>query len=280
MRVCGIGMYLLSAALAGLAWNTCAGAEPDKARSYPAVTRPSEERTLSFSYPGVVREVSVKEGETVKSGQKLMKLDDRMDQKALSAAEIEAKSLLKIQYAQQESDQKKVQLERTQQLYDDNRAASPFELESAKLEYELAKTRLALSQEETDAKKLEADKQRIKVELAGLVSTIDGVVQRIGVKEGEFADPNQGQARPACVVVRNNPLRVEVYLPTALTSELKAGQELEVAYPGQKTGQKAKITFFDPVADAGSEMRKLWLELPNPENQESGRQVEVRVLGK
>lgn len=281
MRDHRIGTGILSLALVLAGWGVANAAEKTEAdtRPYPGVTRPSELRVLSFSYPGVVREVLVKEGDVVKAGQALMKLDDRIDRVELAKAEIDAKSELKIRYSRQEAALKKVQLARTQQLYDQNRAASDIELENAKLEAQLADTHVSMSEEEMQTKKLDADKQRIKVELGQLTSTIDGVVQRLAVKEGEYADPQQGTQRPVCIVVKNNPLKVEVYLPTALTNRLAPGQELEVAYPNTSDWQRAKITFFDPVADAGSGMRKLELELPNPVMREAGWQVNVRVPG-
>lgn len=268
----GFGVALLQV-LALLPTPVCRAAEPTAV--YPGVTRPSEHRILAFSYPGVVREVMVKKGERVRQGQALLKLDDRIEQSQLEALNLEANSTLRVDYARKELEQKRVELRRKEQLYA-KAAGSQAELEEAQLAAELAQTRLALSEEELALKKIEAARQAIKVELAQLTSTIDGIVQRIEVKEGEFADPNESD-RPAIVVVRNDPLEVEVFLPVSATARLTQGQELEVAYPNEQKWRKARITFFDPVADAASGMRKLHLELPNSENRESGWQVKVRV---
>ena len=121
------------------------------------------------------------------------------------------------------------------------------------------------------------ERQKVKVELMQIVSPIEGVVQRVGMKEGEVTEPGQTN-RPAAVVVKNDPLQVEVYLPAAKAADLKPGEALEVKYPGeQESWQKAVIKFLDPVADAGSGLRMLHLELPNPQNREAGRQVSVRM---
>lgn len=245
------------------------------AAGYPGITRPSEQRQLNFAFPGVVSKVNVKEGETVKAGTVLMELDSRMDRSAFKAAQVEAVSTLKDEYAKSDAALKKVVLDRTEKLFKDS-AASVTELEEKRLDSELASKRVELGAEETLTKKYEAERLKAKLDLTQLLSTIDGVVQRIDVKEGEIADPNQVN-RPACVVVKNDPLKVEVFLPTAVSETLKAGQELEVQYPKSTEWQKAKITFFDPVADAGSQMRKLELELPNPSQRVAGWEVQVRV---
>jgi RND family efflux transporter MFP subunit len=243
--------------------------------SYPGVTRPSEERKLAFSSPGVVREVLAKKGDKVKAGQTLIRLDDRLDKNLFETLEIDANSNNEVEYSQKELSLRIVQLKRKEELAKEN-ALSASELEEAQLQKELADTRLKLSYEKQQTAKLKAAGQKIKVELTQLNSTIDGVVQELSVREGEFADPQQSNQRAGAVVVKNDPLKVEVFLPTPLARRLTYGQELEVCYPDEKW-QKAKITFFDPVADAGSGMRKLELELPNPENRESGWQVSVRV---
>ena len=242
------------------------------------LTKPSEERKLSFSYPGVVREVLVKKGDHVKAGQPLLRLDDRLDRNQWQQAKIDAESELKVEYAKKSMEQKAVRYQRVQELAS-KEAASPLELEEAQLNAELAATQYKLSHEEQQTARLKADGFAIKVDLATLNSTIDGIVQDIAMREGEYADPQQSSQRAAAVVVQTDPLKVEVYLPTPTAAKLKVGQELEVSYPAENVWQKAQIEFLDPVADSASGMRKLELKLPNPGGREPGWQVSVRVPG-
>lgn len=255
---------------------------PSANEVYRGVTKPSDERSLPFSYPGIVKEVAVKEGQPVKAGDLLMKLDDRIDRFNLDQLNIEANSTLKVEYAEKSREQKRVRAQRLEGLFMKD-AASPQELEEAKLNAELAVTQLALSVEESQTAKFKASAQRIKVELAELRSPISGIVRTINSREGEYADPQQSQ-RAACIVVCNNPLKIEVFLPANEAAKLSMGQELDVAYQGSdQAWRKAKITYFDPVAvpvamnDAGTGTRRIWLEMPNPENRESGSQVQVKI---
>lgn len=242
------------------------------------LTKPSEERKLSFSYPGVVREVLVKKGDHVKAGQPLLRLDDRLDRNQLEQARIDAESNLKIDYAKQSMDQKAVRNQRVQELFHDG-AASPLEKDEAELNAELAVTQYKLSHEEQQTAKLKAAGFAIKVDLATRDSTIDGIVQDIAVREGEYADPQQSSQRAAAVVVQIDPLKVDVSLPTLLTEKLKVGQELEVSYKGENAWHKAKIEFLDPVANPAIGERMLELIMPNPEGRTPGFMVDVRVPG-
>lgn len=274
-------MRLGSVAAVGLAmlvgWGSLV-AGPETAttpqNSYPAITKPTDELALPFSYAGVVMEVYVREGDKVKAGQKLMKLDDRIDQATLAYLLIDANSPLKVEYARKSRDEKQVKYQRLLELYK-NQAASELEMKEAELNAELAVTQLALSEEEQQTAKFKAEGQAVKVGLAVLKSPIDGIVRTINSKQGEYADPQQSQ-RAACVVVKNDPLKVEVYLPSPVAHKLSYGQELDVVYPDEKP-MKAKITLLDPVVDAGSGMRRVWLEMRNPDNRESGTQVQVQV---
>ena len=275
-RCCRAGFRILAVGLVSVAGVLLGAAEPGNV--HIGLTKPSEERKLSFSYPGVVREVLVRKGDQVKLGQPLLRLDDRLDRNQLDQAKIEAESVLKIEYAKQSMDQKAVRYKRVKELYEQG-AASPLELEEAELNAALAATQYKLSHEEQQTSRLKAQGYGIKVELATLTSTIDGTVQDISVREGEYADPQQNSQRAAAVVVKVDPLKVEVYLPTLMARNLKLGQELDVAYVGEPDWHKAKIEFLDPVADPASGTRKLELTMPNREGRTPGWQVNVRVPG-
>lgn len=265
----------MSAAMLLLAGQMASG-QTSPANVFPGVTRPSEERALSFSYPGVVHQVLVKEGDVVKQGQPLIKLDDRLDQNALAQLKLEAESTLKVEYAEKSRDQKQVRAKRLRELRDKD-LASVLELEETQLDADLAITQLALSKQEEETARLKAEGQRIKVELATIQSPIEGIVQRINVNEGEYADPQQSQ-RPAVMVVKNDPMKVEVFVPLSAASNIAAEKtELEISYPDQKAWKKAKVTFVDPVSDPGSGMRRIHLTIANPENRPAGEQVQVRL---
>lgn len=275
-RRCRAGLWASALSLVALGSILMGATKPTNV--HVGLTKPSEERKLSFSYPGVVREVLVKKGEYVKSGQPLLRLDNRIYLSELKKAKVDAESNLKIDFAKESEDQKRVRYERLQEIAKEG-AASPLELEEAKLNASLAVTQHKLSYEEQAKARLEVEALAIKVELATLTSEINGIVQDISIREGEYADPQQSAQRAAAVVVQVDPLKVEVYLPTPVAAKLKMGQDLEVAYSGEDAWHKAQIEYLDPVADPASGMRKLELTMPNPEGREPGWQVNVRVPG-
>jgi len=151
--------------------------------------------------------------------------------------------------------------------------ASNEELQEAKLDVELAEIKVKQAQQEQKQKALQADRQGIKVDLMKLLSPIDGIVEKLDLGEGEVVDPD----KPSCTVVQNDPLWVEVHLPSLQARKLTLGDSLPVQHEGEKDWQSGKVIYLAPVADAASGTRMVRLELPNPASRPSGLQVTVKL---
>jgi multidrug efflux system membrane fusion protein len=239
-------------------WGQSAGGAV-AARGFDAHTEPSKRSRVNFVTPGVVAEVLVKAGDAVKQGAVLLKLDDRQDRKLLEALELEGKSTLKIDAANADLAQKRVELERKQRQRADGGAASELEVEEAKVAVLIREIQVRVEEMTRLQKELEAARQAVKVEQMAVVAPFDGVVERIELQVGETPD---GQ-KAAVTVVKNDVLWVNVNLPTAMTLKLKAGDELDVKYKDTSDTVKGKVIFLSPFADAASETRLVRLEVQN-----------------
>lgn len=263
----------------GFAGSTADGA-------YLGQALPIEERQFSLRIPHVVMKVNVKEGQRVKKGDTLLIEDDREEQSRLELYQKEATADVAVRAMQKTADNRKVELERVKAMYNQEaagglRGAAKFELDKAQLDYDLALLETEKAQFDMETKGLQANLQEQVLKQMRIVSTIDGIVQEVAIKEGEVVDPQ----RPVLRVVNNDVLKVEVYLPVLATIELEKkvrqqgengpGVELDVLIPGKKDPVKGKLTFFDPAADAGASMRRVWLEVQNKEGLPSGLSVQV-----
>ncbi len=248
-------------------------AEPSESNGAIAITMPSEYRRLSFQIPGVLSEVPVKEGDIIKAGDPLMKQDDRLEKAVLDAINLEANSTLPVEFAQADLDNKRVELKRIEELFKLGGIASQTELDRARLDVLQAEIRLKLAHQETAQKKLEAKAQEIKIVQKHLDSPIDGVVHSLDLGVGEVVDPQ----KPAMVLVKNDPLHVEIHLATWQAARLKVGETMRVKYVDDQEWQSAAIIFMAPVADAASDTRLVRMELPNASHKPSGLQVMVQL---
>jgi RND family efflux transporter MFP subunit len=247
----------------------------------PAISRPSEERRLAFYAPGVVGEVTVKEGDPVTAGQVLAKQDDSEEQVALRAYQLDANSMAEIDYEKKDQEEKQVVYDRKLRLFNrEGHDASQSEVDEAHLAVQLSEAQILVAEQKHDKAVLDAEKQKLKVDHMQLKSPVDGVVQMINTHAGEMADPQNKDG--AIIVVKNDPLWVEIHPSAEKALKLRAGQELQVRYAAAFGSepfpwQTAKVIYFAPKADAGSKTELVRLELPNPTGQKSGLAMEVRL---
>jgi len=236
------------------------------------VTKPLVKAEMSFAAQGLVKEVLVKPGDTVKIGQPLVQLDDSIERKQLEELQIEAKSDIKIKAAEADLAVKKVKLERFKEIQK-NLGGNDSEVEDAKLAVDIGELSVDLAKQENAQKKAEAEVQQKKIEKMVLTSEINGIVEKIDSDPGEVADPS----KPAMVVTDNSKLDVEASLPTAQVNKLKLGDMVEVRFEGETDMRTAKIKFLSPSADAASSTRLLRAEMANADNRPSGMSVSVRL---
>ncbi len=241
-----------------------------------AITKPSDERQLKFAAPGIVADVTVKEGDTVKTHDTLARQDSRQDELQLKYDLRESESTEKIDYSKADLASKEVDLKRKQDLFKDH-AASQTEVEQADLAVKLAKAQVNLAIMEHDQKGYDAEKERVKIEQMTIFAPIDGVIEELNIHAGEMGDP---QARDGAIIIAQwNPLWLEMHLPSAQAAELKLNQLLPVRYGDNDAWQTAKIIFFKKV-DAASDTQLVRLELANPENKTPGLHMQVKLPGK
>jgi RND family efflux transporter MFP subunit len=262
---------ILSAAAGAVAQQSLAD-KPDQIVT--AITLPSDRRQLSFEQRGILREEAVKEGQVVKKGDKLMVQEDRAERATLEGMELEANSLLEIEYAEKDQAVQESKYKRIDAMFKQG-AAPDTEVDEARLAAQRAATQVKMARQDKDKKKLEAKALAFRIENMTMLSPIDGVVERILNKVGETTNPEPD--RPSIVVVQNDPLWVVMHLPTSQAARVKPDDQFMVRYEGTKRWSPAKVQFISPTADAKSFKRLVRLEIPNPEKVASGHEVQVKL---
>jgi multidrug resistance efflux pump len=152
---------------------------------------------------------------------------------------------------------------------------STLEVERARAERDVAEIQIQASKQELKQKEAKRDKQAIRVTNMTLLAPTDGVVKELINDIGSNIDPT----KPVITVVENNPLLVQVQVRALASLQVKKGEKLRVSYD-MKTWKEASVSFLSPEADAGSGMRMIRLELPNPDGEPSGLQVFVELPDK
>jgi RND family efflux transporter MFP subunit len=237
-----------------------------------AWTAPSKDVTLSFTQPGRIASLKVKEGDSVQAGQQVAQLDDSIELAQLAQLEAQSSDTTQIEAREAELSQKQVDLAKFERAAAQN-AVSPLEIEHARLDAKIAElaVRIAKFQHKHDQRKYEEAK--IRVEMMKLKSPIAGRVEKINSREGEAVDTAEDVVR----VVETNPLWVDVPVPLATAQRLAVGQTARVTFPaGAGSSAEGKIIFVAGVAaDPASGTLTVRLEVPNESRRPAGEKVSV-----
>lgn len=167
---------------------------------------------------GVVKAVLVKNGDHVKKGQLLLKLDDAIQRQSLVAAEQQISGI------QAQLDQANSIYERQQNLWKQN-IGTEVQVLNAKTNAEALKSQLAAAQANIKL-------VREQVNMANVYAEISGTIDQVNIKVGEFFSP-QSAAMPASGIriVNNGDLKVTVLVPENYLGKIGVGTGLKVVLP-------------------------------------------------
>jgi HlyD family secretion protein len=277
--ICGkwFGRSLVAATLVMLPY---AGAD-DSTKAIDAglmgYTVPSRITKPSFMEPGIVKQWLVKPDDVVKKGQLLGREDTEVEELKLRSKRIQADSTAAVEAATADRDARKVEYDSKQKAFNEQ-ATSAEEVQEAKLDYEQKEAVLRNAEAQREMYLADVDIQVGIINHMQLFSPVDGTVKELNIQEGEVVDPDKPEG--ALTLVTNNPLWVEVKVPSEQALKLKVGDIAQVAYQdAPNTWMNAKVIYLDPEVEAGSDKEKIRLELSNEDNGVSGRWVNVKLPG-
>ncbi len=267
-------------------------------QSFPGKVVAVDEVSLSPKMGGKVEQILVKEGEAVKAGQVLIKLEQKdvvsqvnQAQAGYESALAHLSSLeegqLPQQIAQLESavNQAETNYKNAKENYDrmkvllDQGAISQQQFEGielqynvAKEQYESAKTQLTLTREKTAPESISAAQAQVKQAEAGvsaaktaldncfITSPIDGTVGAITATIGELASPGY----PVATVGNLNSVEIQINVTEDRVNNLKTGQEAEVTVDAASDSIfKGKIVSISPFKDPRTQVYPVKILVPN-----------------
>ena len=192
---------------------------PLSAQDYTSYTEPYRNIKISSPEPGVIQEVLVKEGQTIATGDILVRLDTRvLDQEASMVRE--------------ELRLKKRRTTKLKELLATKHAT----------EDEIERSASDLTMTEIKLKRVEAQQERLT-----LRSPIDGMVTELRF---DVAESLPGANSHVATVVQLKPLRVQFNLQSADARSLKAGQSIPLFFPEQNQTLEGTVEFISPVTTA------------------------------
>ncbi len=236
-----------------------------------AVTKPSQDVTLSFVRPGRIARIDVKEGQTVKAGEVLVRQDDSAEQAQLVQLKEQADSTIHLQASKAQLDQKKADHEKMKNAAKRG-VATALEVEHARLDVTIAELSLKLQEFEHAQSKRKYGEAKLQLERMKIKSPTAGRVERVFLEAGESVDALQEVIR----IVNIDPLWIEVPVPLLQARKLIVGDKVDVAFDAKAPAEpNGRITHIASVADAASDTLRVRVEAPNPTGRPAGERVTV-----
>jgi RND family efflux transporter MFP subunit len=219
--------------------------------------------TVYAKLNAIVSEMRVEEGDILKKGQVLLKLDEREirndhDQAAIALGQAE----LAVRQAEVRAELSAAEFERAKSLYD-QKLTSKQEYDQADLTSRTDDLALEDAKQQQSAAKARLEAAQIQLEYTTVVSPIDGVVTDRLTDVGDRVNTNE----ELFSIREFPPLWARIYVPEKALPQLKMGQSAGIrveTYPEREfTG---RIKMINPAVDAASGTVKVTIEVTRPGN--------------
>ena len=210
---------------------------------------------------GIVKEVVVREGDTVEAGQILARLDDEVHSSLLAIAEKSMQSDGRLKAAETEHRIRERRLSKLDELVGRG-SARPEEVERAAADAEIAAAQLRAIYEELAIKRLEHERARIQWERRTVPAPTGGVVLRIHKEAGEYIGPGDPQLM---TIVQLDPLLAVFAVPSRHARRLQIGHPVRVRLPEADALVEGTVESVSPVVDGRSGTMRVEVCLTNLE---------------
>ena len=233
--------------------------KPRPAPTWTGVSSASQTSMVGCQQDGVIVEVAVVEGQRVRKGEVLVRLDARAQQARVTRLRIAANADVRIREAEQrlalaEREEQRLRKLRTQDI------ASVAQLERAKLDRVIAEIAIDAAKIEQAVAQASLAEAEHRLELLTVRSPFDGTVAKLLHQVGDAVE----RLQPMAQVVVIDPLWVEFDCSLERVKLLPQGAMVMVQ-PAAK-GARARrgiITYRAVLADAASQTRKVRVSVSN-----------------
>ena len=235
-----------------------------KADEFIGIIKPIHDVKISVPLDGIVQSIYVKEGSFVKKGQKILKLENQLQQLEVSRRKIIWKDKAQLNASIENQKIQKKLLDSTKELYEQTRAVSQQEVQILESKFHTLKGDIAMRKENEKKEKIEYSIAQKLLSKYLIKSPINGVIIEMGLQRGEWAK----SGKPFVRIVNTYSCYVDINIDEAYSSKLKVGKKINftVKTKSVTAKKKGKIIFISPVADMASGLVRIKIEFANRKN--------------
>jgi RND family efflux transporter MFP subunit len=235
-----------------------------KADEFIGIIKPIHDVKISVPLDGIVQSIYVKEGSYVKKGQKILKLENQLQQLEVNRRKIIWKDKAQLNASIENQKIQKRLFNSTKELYEQTRAVSEQEVQLLESKLYTLKGDIAMRKENEKKEKIEYNIAQKLLSKYLIKSPINGVVIEMGLQRGEWAK----SGKPFVRIVNTYTCYIDINIDEAYSSKLKVGKKINftVKTKNVTAKKKGKIIFISPVADMASGLVRIKIEFLNKKN--------------
>ena len=222
-------------------------------------TEPIEQCIAASAEAGIIFTSSVKEGDAVRAGDTLAKINQSVLHQSLAIAKARAESTAQLDAAASQLEMTESQLNALEALVDGGHT-NKFEVEQKQAEYQKANSEHRSAEDEQQLNKLEVKRIAAQIDDRIIKSPINGIVTEIHKQLGENVSSNEPQY---ATVVRVDELKVRFYLDANTLKRSELGQQVNILVGDQRKSTPTTITFISPIIDPESGLGRMDVVIDN-----------------
>lgn len=217
-------------------------------------TEPAARVEVPAAVHGILAEVNVKEGQAVKKGDQLARLDDALQKTKVEYERVSAEGTAEIQYAQNQVEFAQRELAQIQAINN----PPMVEVQQKQLAVKQAQLQLEAARDKQKQAQARYQEERLVLEHMTIRSPIEGLVLSVKKQAGEQTDEG-----PVAVIVQTSRLNAIFYPAKDLFGKIAVGDKVTLDLEGQK--RDAVVVTVDPIIDPASGIFRVKLEVDNAE---------------
>ncbi len=220
---------------------------------------PFREIDLSSDETGAIFSLQVAEGDPVKAGDVIAKLDDRLQKIQVEIAAQIVDSRSQVEVAERAFSKRTTILNKLEKLYQQGHAGHS-EVVRAEMEFSISEARLQAAKDELAIRGIELRRAEVELRKRMIVAPFDGVVSTIYRREGEFLSP----IHPEVVkLIQIDKVLATFAVPSSRLATFQRAKPFQIEIGGIQT-VTGKLHSVSVQTDAQSGTVKVTLEIDNP----------------
>jgi RND family efflux transporter MFP subunit len=234
---------------------------PAAAPTLRGQTEPAAKVEVTPSVHGILAEVYVREGQSVKKGAVLAKLDDAIQQTKVEQERVAAQEMAEaeITYAENQLEFARVELKQFQGLDQ----PAKLEVQEKMLAVKQAEVAVSMAKAKQAQSVARFNEEKLILERMTIRSPIEGQILSIKKRAGEQTDD-----APFAVIVQTNKLHAIFYPGKDLFGKIAVGDKVDLDLEGRR--REGEVVTVDPIIDPASQIFRVKIEVDNPDGKLAG----------